>query len=263
MRARGESAGRVVRRRDVRGLLLTERTHPARQEVGRHRHESASLCLVVAGAYEESGVACRPGTLIVQPAGGSHDNRIGPTGARDLAIEPSREWLAGLDGLSRVLDGPLVVAGGDAARLAQRLWAETQHGDDVSALAVEALVLELVVALARREQPAAPAWLGRVLERLADAPAEPIDLAALARLAGVHRAHLARAFRRHVGHSIGEHLRRRRVDAACAALRETATPIATIALACGFCDQSHLDRVFKRLLAVTPRDYRRLHRRPA
>ncbi|HEX7111160.1 MAG TPA: helix-turn-helix transcriptional regulator, partial [Mizugakiibacter sp.] len=76
-------------------------------------------------------------------------------------------------------------------------------------------------------------------------------------LAGVHPAHLARRFRRALGLSVGEYQRRLRIEATREALAHSPQPIAAIAAAAGFADQSHYARVFQRLTGEAPRDYRR------
>ena len=51
----------------------------------------------------------------------------------------------------------------------------------------------------------------------------------------------------------------RRVERAKALLRDTADPIADVALSVGFSSQSHLSNWFRRLVGVTPGTYRRIH----
>jgi AraC family transcriptional regulator len=68
--------------------------------------------------------------------------------------------------------------------------------------------------------------------------------------------HLARVFRRHLGCTPGDYLRRRRLERAAVLLRETARPLSDVALHCGFADQSHFANAFKRHTGVTPGSYR-------
>jgi AraC-like DNA-binding protein len=68
--------------------------------------------------------------------------------------------------------------------------------------------------------------------------------------------HFAAVFRRHYGCSVGEYLRRRRVHRARQRLAETDLPLAEIATEAGFADQSHLTRMFKRFVGLTPGQYR-------
>jgi AraC family transcriptional regulator len=85
---------------------------------------------------------------------------------------------------------------------------------------------------------------------------EPVSLALLADSAQVHETHLARAFRKRHGCTVGEYLRRLRVDAAAAGLEQSERPVSEIAAECGFYDQAHLCRVFKRTYGVSPTEYR-------
>ena len=87
--------------------------------------------------------------------------------------------------------------------------------------------------------------------------AERLALETVAGEVGVHPAHLAREFRRTYGCSIGQAVRRLRVDAACRALSTSNLSLASIAAAAGFADQSHFTRVFRSLTGITPLDYRR------
>jgi AraC family transcriptional regulator len=51
-------------------------------------------------------------------------------------------------------------------------------------------------------------------------------------------------------------VRQLRIEYACHELAASDTPIVQIALAAGFCDQSHFTRTFKRLIGVAPSQYR-------
>ena len=85
--------------------------------------------------------------------------------------------------------------------------------------------------------------------------ADDVDLLDLARIAGLSRTHLIRAFRRETGLTPHAYLLDRRFRAASRALRRGEAP-ASVALRCGFCDQSYLNRVFKARMGVTPGAYR-------
>lgn len=143
------------------------------------------------------------------------------------------------------------------------LLRELTHADDVSELAVDAALLDVLTALAR-DRPDAGAsdasapWLSRVGERLADEYVDPPSAAELARDAGVSPSHLSRAFRAAYGVSIPVFVRRLRVRRAASLLVRTDRPVADVALAAGFYDQSHLTRSFGRAMGVTPAAYRRL-----
>ncbi len=101
-----------------------------------------------------------------------------------------------------------------------------------------------------------PQWLERVRNNLEQRFAEPLKLSEIAAEAGVHPVHLAREFRKHYGTSVGEYLRRVRIEYACRELMGSNVAVTNIAFAAGFADQSHFSRTFKRLCGTTPGRYR-------
>ena len=149
--------------------------------------------------------------------------------------------------------------------VAWRLAAELRASDEAWPLAAEGLCLDLVAGLVREERAPqvthrAPAWLEAVRERLHDGIGTRSTLTELAAAAGVHPVHLARSFRGGYGVSVGEYVRRLRLDWAAAQLTATETPIGILAAEAGFADQSHFTRAFRRHTGLTPARYRRAAR---
>jgi AraC-like DNA-binding protein len=101
----------------------------------------------------------------------------------------------------------------------------------------------------------APIWLARLREELEDFSLARIDVAARAKEAGAHPAHASRLFRRCFGASITEHAQAQSVRRAIASLASGAT-LSDAALAAGFYDQSHMNRVFRRVTGRTPGAHR-------
>ncbi len=83
-----------------------------------------------------------------------------------------------------------------------------------------------------------------------------ISLQYLATACGLSPTHLAHAFRASVGVAPHRWLLQRRVDRAKQMLQQGGKSTAEIALECGFADQSHLTRVFRRLTGHTPSAWR-------
>ena len=84
-----------------------------------------------------------------------------------------------------------------------------------------------------------------------------IDVAHLARLADLSPSQLQREFRRLFGITPGEYVLQTRLLMARRRLEATTDPIGRIARECGFYDQSHFTRAFKRRVGVPPLAYRR------
>ena len=95
-----------------------------------------------------------------------------------------------------------------------------------------------------------PLWLTQARERLIEDPANArID--ALARTAGVHRAHFARSFQYWFRTSPSLFRRRAILTRAIAAIAAGERPGAA-AYAGGFADQSHLCRTMRTMIGTTP-----------
>src|SRR5258708_7850065 len=85
---------------------------------------------------------------------------------------------------------------------------------------------------------------------------QDLSLDVLAQQIGFSPYHFARLFRQTMGESPHQFVLRQRIERAQHLLKEADVPLAHIALACGFANQSHLSLVFKRHLGLTPRAYR-------
>lgn len=256
-----------LRRRDVAGISVSTSAYAGSSVIPLHEHTHPYLCLVAEGGYRQSSLGreddCRRGLLLVHPQGHRHSNRFHPQGARSVDLFLSADWLEH-NGIRGLLSDYRQVHLPGAEALLVRLERELRASDAAAGLALESAVLDLIAQAIRLEAaPVRPAWMARVLERLRDQPASTPSLAELAALAGVHPAHLARAFRRLHGLSVGEHQRNLRVSLACRALRDPGRSIAQVAADAGFSDQSHFARVFRRVTGQTPGEYRRVMQIPS
>ena len=100
----------------------------------------------------------------------------------------------------------------------------------------------------------------RVLRRICDYIdanlEESISLDQLAKLAGFSKYHFTRIFKQATGLPPHAYLLKRRADRACELLSDTNMPIAEVAIAAGFSNQSHLTCRFRDQLRMTPRAFR-------
>jgi len=80
----------------------------------------------------------------------------------------------------------------------------------------------------------------------------------MADLVALSKCYFSRAFKLTLGTSPMAYLGVRRVERAKLMMASTGQPLADIALACGFADQSHLSRYFRRIVGVSPSLWRRV-----
>jgi len=103
------------------------------------------------------------------------------------------------------------------------------------------------------------AELAAVLDHTRDRFGSQLRVEDLARIAGLSIYQLNRRLRLLFGITASQLLTKTRIDAASAMLRTTSRPVADIAHACGYFDQSAFSRVFRRTAGLTPRQYRERH----
>jgi len=102
-----------------------------------------------------------------------------------------------------------------------------------------------------------------VLARIRDGFRDALSNGELAGVAGLSLRAFERKFQQSFHVTPQQYLRRLRVRTACRELVFTDKPIADVAVACGFTDQSHFSHEFRRQLGRTPREYREHYRRSA
>jgi AraC family transcriptional regulator len=261
-----DTAGSIIRRRDIAGFSLTEALYAEGVSLPRHCHANSYLTLVLSGTYSEKyslrEVQWCEGALHLLPAGERHENQFA-TAVRLLRvrIEPAAVLRLGEEH-ARCLSEPREISGPLSAWLANRIVREFMAQDDLAALAMEGVLLEMLAESARSSEEMqgsnAPNWLRRVCESLEDSYLHAPGLTALAVIAGVHPVHLSREFHKHYRMTIGEYIRKRRIEHASQLLANSELSMLEIASTCGFSDQSHFCALFKKHWGTTPAKFRNL-----
>jgi AraC-like DNA-binding protein len=189
------------------------------------------------------------------------------TASRTYSIVMPRPVASDLFGSLDDLHG-LVVTGASADLLlahADRAWRALPSLDRSSAPALGRSLLDLLLVAATQARSTVPRarTTDARLRRRAEAMIESrlntvISIPELCGALDVSRRSLFAAFREDGG--VYNYIRVARLERARAALAdlERREPIGTIAVRLGFCDASHLTRLFRTRYGMTPRDYRHL-----
>ncbi len=99
--------------------------------------------------------------------------------------------------------------------------------------------------------------ISRSLHHMAESYTEDISVAELAQKCGLSEEHFCRLFKKHVGASPTVYLTSIRISRACDLLTKYPDrKIEEIASECGFRDASYFNRVFRREINMTPREFR-------
>ncbi len=127
-------------------------------------------------------------------------------------------------------------------------------------LQVESDVVDMGVDPSRSNRPPLAPWqVARVIGFIEGNLSKKIEVGDFAAIARLSLSHFARSFRATVGEAPFAYLIRRRIEHAQDLILRTDKTLAQIALDCGFSDQAHLAKLFRRTVGVSPGAWRRAH----
>jgi AraC family transcriptional regulator len=99
--------------------------------------------------------------------------------------------------------------------------------------------------------------LERVIDYMRANLTEDLSILDLATLTNMSASHFSRSFKQSVGIAPYQYLIQQRVERAKQLLKQQVISISDIALDCGFANQTHLTKVFRRMTGMTPKAYQK------
>lgn len=254
--------GRTLRSRAVEGFTFSEIEHPPGAYFPKHSHRNAHVGFILKGGFTETftrrTLDCRPLSVSYIAPGLPHADDF-RHGVHCLVFEVAPERLATVQTLLK-LDEPVFAGGGPASWLALRMYHAALQTDAASSLAIGGLALEVLAELGSAKhgtvEKKRPRWLEEARDLLHARFTETLTHDEIASLVGVHPVHLATVFRRIFRCTIGDYVRRLRIEHAAGQISSTGASLAEIACSAGFADQSHFSKVFRGHTGLTPGRFR-------
>ena len=99
--------------------------------------------------------------------------------------------------------------------------------------------------------------LERVIDYMKSNLTQDLSILDLATLTSMSESHFSRSFKQAVGIAPYQYLMQQRVERAKQLLEKQSIAISTIALDCGFANQTHLTKVFRQMTGMTPKAYQK------
>jgi len=235
------------------------------ERVGWHYHETPHLTFILRGTVVEGTKRtihhCAAGQLLFHGGFEPHYNRNVENDVRCLHIDFSPDYLASIARGQNNLQGIFDVESSEIKLLCYKAFKEVVFADDLSPSSIHGIALDILSQLLFCEVSARdprPSWVGRLQELLKDKSSETFSLDELSHELNIHPVHLSRSFSRYFRCTLGEYVRSVRVEKSLRLMSRRNLSLTEIATTCGFADQSHFTRSFKRIMGVTPSSYRKI-----
>lgn len=261
----GEFYGDTNQTIELGGIVLTD-TEYTHKKVDWHHHENAYFTFILQGKIIEGNrkevYTCSAGSLLFHNWQEPHYNIKPDIFTRGFHIELEGDWFKNLSFDIATLQGSINISNPDVKFLFYKIFKETKGFDNVASLSIQDLLLQVFTkmfdhnALKTYNKP--PQWVSKIKAILHDTFYKTYTLEDLAKSVDIHPVHLSRDFPKYFHCTLGEYIRKLRVEKSLNLLSNKAISLTEIAYECGFADQSHLNRCFKNMMHTTPFAYKKL-----
>jgi AraC-like DNA-binding protein len=227
-----------------------------------HYHENAYFTFILKGKLLEVSKKetyhCTTGALLFHNWQDAHYNIKPPGGTRGFQIEIDKAWFEANELTHTQLAGSSFVDHPDIKILFHQLYRESKTIHKDSDVFFKQLLLQILSKIQGNGKTyKSPSWVLTLRHILHDRYADKLTLEDLSNELSIHPVHLCRDFSKYFHCTLGDYIRKLRVENALILLRNKGRSLTDIALECGFSDQSHFIRCFKALNKTAPSHFRK------
>ncbi|WP_271785257.1 helix-turn-helix transcriptional regulator [Aquimarina algiphila] len=223
-----------------------------------HSHEDIHLSLILQGGNLESrkkqDTQVSSGKIIAYNQGEIHRNRFTAFPSKNLNLEFNSDFFSknhlNFNDLN-LSETKNIEAYLDLIHIYSELHVNDSYTSNSIQLSIKSLFTTKDISSKK------PIWIKRLREIIEDRWNEFIPLDELALILNVHPVTISKYFRKYYNGSLGDYMRKVKVQKALHFLFHTDMPITEIAFTCGFSDHSHMIRVFKRYVGYNPKIFRK------
>lgn len=258
---KGESTGKIVNSLNSDGAIINT-THYSVEECGQglHYHENPHICFLLHGSDIETrnnqSYQRKTGDIFFYYAGEKHASVSRQSISKHTNIEFGDSFLRKYN-LSESQIEKSVKNNLDAKFLILKIQQEMLIGDSCSNLAIHSLLLNMFDS-SRLNNETIPNWVNKLDDLLNDRWNEQITLDELAAAVEKYPTTVSKHFRKYFFCTLGEYLRKIRINKSIALIKNSEMSLTEIAFHCGFADQSHFTRNFKQMTGFLPKEFRKV-----
>ena len=259
---KGKSTGKIVNSLSDNGVIISTTHYPVEEcNQGMHYHENPHICFLLQGEDIESrnnlSYRRKTGDVYFYYAGETHASISRKCISKNTNIEFGKTFL-GKYGFSESQIDRAVKDNLDAKFLILKIQQEMLADDSCSQLSIQTLLLNLINDAKDSASKSTPKWAQLLADLLHDKWNEQITLEELSRATEKHPITISKQFRRYFSCTLGEYLRKLKIDKSISLVKNSQMSLTEIALHCGFADQSHFTRNFKQLTGFLPKEFRNI-----
>ena len=260
---KGKYLGSTSNELDFEGNLLAVTRYEDCIDSDWHYHEKSVFPVVLNGSClenrKQSKHEWKPGDVRFYEKGVVHRNCYHQEHSRNFNLELNDKWLEKYDvGLSGDPDNN-VLGPADIKFLFIQLYREFLNQDSASQASLNSILLHIMGHKSHEiTSNKTPPWVSRIREFLHDNWSTNLALKEMSGIIGIHPITISKNFTRYFGCTLGEYMRKIRIEKAISMIRSTNLTLTDIAFTCGFADQSHFIRWFKKFTGTVPLQYRKM-----
>jgi AraC family transcriptional regulator len=258
----GKSTGKIVHTLSDNGIIINTAHYSVEEcNQGMHYHENPHICFLLQGEDIESrnnlSYQRKTGEIYFYHAGETHGSISRKSISKTTNIEFGKSFLGQYEvseaQIERALRNNL-----DAKFLILKMQQEMLINDNCSQPAIQTLLLNLINDSKNVENQSTPKWVALLANLLNDKWNEPITLQELSSATEKHPITISKHFRKYFSCTLGEYLRKLKIEKSIPLIKNSCMSLTEIALHCGFADQSHFTRSFKQMTGFLPKDFRNI-----
>lgn len=256
----GKSTGEIVKSLSDNGVILSTAHYPVEEcSLGMHYHENPHICFLLQGGDLENRnnrlYERKTGEVYFYFAGEKHASISRKSISKNINIEFGKTFLNKYD-VSESQIEKAVKNNLDAKFLILKMQREMWIDDNYCQLTIQTLLLDLLDCSEILNYGSAPKWVRLLDDLVNDKWNESITLQELSIATKKHPITISKHFRKYFSCTLGEYLRKLKIDKSISLIKNSRMSLTEIALHCGFADQSHFTRNFKQMTGFLPKEFR-------